>query len=380
MKRKTMGIVLAATIIAITVFGGSVLAGESEDQEKSGLPTFHPTIAEMKKYPAFYKPFVPSKPIPESQMTHITFAKDWLLKNDIEPDPGTVKITFPASWLQNPPLVTANVGNVELSVPTRLLKDHNESNNPDEITVSFPNYYFKGLPAPPVPSKPLIKNINGSTSGGGTRAIEYVQRMWYDHTAGDDIKGARGRVTPDTHENTEDETFIAYHEIEFGGDTYGDWVEIISDMRTDDADTSVWFALWKSNVWITTFDCGTNVPVGNTANYEFYTNTSEEYTICWLEYPDDTWYMDWRSDSTPPTDYEDFVGSSELDTIGGISEEFYVLTDSVSIESLKTDDWQAASYVNQRLDYDHSSADADYVGIGATLDSSGLFFYEWATD
>ncbi len=379
MKRKSIGIVLVAAVIALTVFAGSVLADEPEDQEKSKLPTFRPTITEMKKYPDFYKPFVPSKPIPESEMTHITFAKDWLLKNDIEPDPGTIRITFPASWLQNPPFVTANEGNVELSVPTRLLKDHNESKSPDEITVSFPNYYFKGLPAPPIPSKPVIKNIDGSTSGG-SRAIEYSQAMFYDHTAGDDITGALGRVVPYTHDNDQNETFLAYHEIEFHGDTSGDVVEIISDMRTDDADTSVWFALFQSGGWITSFDCGTNVSVGDTANYEFYTNTSGEYTICWLEYPDDTWYMDYRDDSTPPTDYEWFVGSSEFDTVGGISEEFYVYTNPVSVESLKTDDWQAASYVDQRLDYDSSSADEDYVGIGATLNSSGLFFYEWATD
>jgi len=95
--------------------------------------------------------FTPSKPLPESELTHITFTKDWLLKNDVEPDPWTVKITFPASWTEKSPPISANEEGVELTVPTQLLQDHNESTNPDQITVSFPNYYFRGLLVPPVP-------------------------------------------------------------------------------------------------------------------------------------------------------------------------------------------------------------------------------------
>lgn len=95
--------------------------------------------------------FTPSEPLPESQLTRITFSKEWLLENDVEPDPGTVEITFPASWLEEPPPISADDESVELTVPTNMLNAHNESTNPNQITVSFPNYYFKGLQVPPMP-------------------------------------------------------------------------------------------------------------------------------------------------------------------------------------------------------------------------------------
>jgi len=88
----------------------------------------------------------PSEPLPESELTRITFSKNWLLENDVEPDPGTAKISFPASWLEEHPLVAADEESVALAVPTNMLNAHNESTNPDKITVSLPNYYFKGLP------------------------------------------------------------------------------------------------------------------------------------------------------------------------------------------------------------------------------------------
>ncbi len=93
----------------------------------------------------FFQPPMTSEPLPESELTRITFSKEWLLENDAEPDPGTVKITFPASWLEEFPPVSSDDESVELTVPTKMLNAHNESTNPDEITVSFPNYYFKGL-------------------------------------------------------------------------------------------------------------------------------------------------------------------------------------------------------------------------------------------
>jgi len=89
--------------------------------------------------------FVPSKPVAESEMTRITFSLEWLLENDAEPDDDTVTITFPESWLREPPEIPADEETVELSVPTRLLMDHNESDDPSVITVTFPDRYFDGL-------------------------------------------------------------------------------------------------------------------------------------------------------------------------------------------------------------------------------------------
>jgi len=93
----------------------------------------------------------PSEPLPESELTRIIFSKDWLLENDVEPDPATVKITFPAAWLEESPPLSPNDETVVLTVPTDMMHDFNESANPDEITVVFPNYYFTGLPVPLIP-------------------------------------------------------------------------------------------------------------------------------------------------------------------------------------------------------------------------------------
>jgi hypothetical protein len=94
---------------------------------------------------AHFQPGPPSTPVSESEMTRITFALEWLLENDVEPDKGTVTITFPESWLRDPPDIPEGEDTVELSVPTRLLMDHNTSDNPDEIAVRLPDYYFDGL-------------------------------------------------------------------------------------------------------------------------------------------------------------------------------------------------------------------------------------------
>jgi hypothetical protein len=92
-----------------------------------------------------FQPGPPSTPLPQSEMIRITFSRTWLLENDVEPDEGTVTITFPESWLREPPEIPDGEETVELAVPTRLLMDHNMSDNPDEITVTFPDRYFDGL-------------------------------------------------------------------------------------------------------------------------------------------------------------------------------------------------------------------------------------------
>jgi hypothetical protein len=92
---------------------------------------------------------IPLTTVPEAEMTHIIFSLDWVLENDALPeDPFTVKISFPAAWVNSSPPVPEGEKQVELRVPLVLLNDHNESRNPDEITVVFPTAYFKGLPDP----------------------------------------------------------------------------------------------------------------------------------------------------------------------------------------------------------------------------------------
>ncbi len=84
-------------------------------------------------------------PLPESEIARIIFPKNWLLANDAEPDPSTLKITFPRSWLHNAPPLPEGETAIRLIVPYLLLEEHNESKNPEELTVVFPVRYFEGL-------------------------------------------------------------------------------------------------------------------------------------------------------------------------------------------------------------------------------------------
>jgi hypothetical protein len=121
--------------------------------------------------------------VPESDLTHITFSLEWILKNDIfQDDPTTVKITFPASWLNNAPPVPEGEIPVSLRVPLQMLNLHNTSQNPEEITVVFPNTYFEGMPVaqyvPGTPSPQLIREppeINFFTPPGVNPPAEELQ-------------------------------------------------------------------------------------------------------------------------------------------------------------------------------------------------------------
>ncbi|MCK9357409.1 MAG: hypothetical protein M0R22_09755, partial [Dehalococcoidia bacterium] len=88
--------------------------------------------------------FTSSTPLPESEMTRITFSRKWLLENDQDPGESYVKITFPESWLREPPHIPEDEA-VEVRIPTLWLKHNNESDNPDEITASFSVRFFNGL-------------------------------------------------------------------------------------------------------------------------------------------------------------------------------------------------------------------------------------------
>jgi len=88
----------------------------------------------------------PMTPVPESELTRITFSLDWLLENDQFPEPTSVKITFPASWLDEPPVWPEGAETVELVVPTELFETENVSTDPEVIVLIVPSAYFIGYP------------------------------------------------------------------------------------------------------------------------------------------------------------------------------------------------------------------------------------------
>lgn len=370
-----MGIVLIITVLSL-ILAVSVFASDGPDPL---------SIADKKTYPEFYEPFTPSEPIPESELCYLNFSEEWILKNDVDPDPETVEITFPASWLKETPSITKDEKVIELVVPTILLEAHNVSKNAEEITVSFPNYYFDGLPTKDVsellPSSETLIELSAETDSatGGTKGgIEYAERIRYDKTAGDDVTGASGRVRPRYHYNPDVESFLTYQEIEFYAETAGDAFEVICEMTEYEEDTKVWITLHINGEWKTEFDCGTLVDLGDWVNYEVY--YLNYWAFGFIEYPDDTWYYDYLPDfESPADDIEYFTGSCEIDTVGGLSDDIFTGTLPVSIESLKTDSgWQSASYVDQRLDFDLFTGYEPYVSINDAINSSGLFFSEFA--
>jgi hypothetical protein len=313
-------------------------------------------------------------------MIRLAFSLDWICQNDIDTDPQTVKITFPQSWIKAPPPISNESQLVTLNIPTQLLFDHNKSKDTKEITVSFPNYYFDGLPSSEITSVP--SDIEPDRDDNATDAIEYAERMWYNHNAGDYITGARGRVVPTYHYN-EGEDFIVYQEIEFYG--YGggdDAIEIISDIRPNVDDTKVWVAVWRDGTWISSFNLGLLADIGDEIHYEFYTRSYSGY-ICWLQDTEGYWYNGTCADSTLPSDFRYITGSCEIDTVNGLSENFTVCTYPITVEGLETAPsyaWSSSSYVDQRFDFWYQDADAPHVYITSTLTQSGLFFYQTATN
>jgi hypothetical protein len=121
---------------------------------KSQETTTPATTTPVKTIETFYthgpnvgaSPTVASTPVPESELTHIIFSMNWILENDVDPDPRTVKISFPEAWLTKSPTLASGEKSIELAIPTELLWHDNMSKTAGVITVTFPNSVFRGLP------------------------------------------------------------------------------------------------------------------------------------------------------------------------------------------------------------------------------------------
>jgi len=155
-------------------------------------------------------------------------------------------------------------------------------------------------------------------------------------------------------------------------------VEIISAMWEAPGDTKLMFAVYDNGNPVYGFDCGTEIVVGDYGNYEWYTNYDEYedfwYVICWIEYPNDTWHMDWHRDDSPTFNYKDVVGSSEVYETTPWDEDFLVRTYYSRVESLLVDgEWSSRSDIEDLLEYNKREAD-DHVTVTDYLDSLGLRF------
>lgn len=379
MKRIGLTVLMVIAVISLLVPVVAVLADDSSEE------SWHPSIADKKLHPDYLKPFESSTPVPESEIAHITIPKDWLLNNDMEPNPSTVTITFPERWVRDAPKCAPLEDTVELCVPKRMLADANRSKNPSEFSVTFPNRYFKGLE---VPENTPKYAIDPPEAKAGSVGVDHMERRWYEHSSGyDDIVGARGTVTPYSYMNPDDEDFVSYHEIEFGGSNASkDWIEIICEMRDMEDDAKIWFAIYPNGSesfyeWI---KVETMVEIGDECYWEFYTKDygegpGDEYHMFWLNY-DDEWYFDSLDDTSPPDHYDHFVGSAELDHLYNESEDDYLVTTFdlfidnflVEVESEEYE-WQPSDYIQDALTYDKSETDTN-VEVSRSLEESGLYF------
>ncbi len=79
-----------------------------------------PSIVEISHtHPEWLEPTIRMPQVPESEIVHISYNNEWFFKNDTNPDPDSVTLTFPANWVQHSQVTTYDDNNIELSVPKK---------------------------------------------------------------------------------------------------------------------------------------------------------------------------------------------------------------------------------------------------------------------
>ncbi|HXY74991.1 MAG TPA: hypothetical protein VEH58_06670, partial [Dehalococcoidales bacterium] len=281
-------------------------------------------------------------------------------------------ITFPVYWLEESQFVTDN-DVVILSVPKLLINKFNQSKNSDEVTINFPNTYFTGLPVPPL--RPVSESrLSEPIEGNVTLSMDYQQRIEYLHTSGDNILGAAGQTNPTYRYNPDSESFLAYHEIENYGSNGNDCIEVVTQYSNNTTSAKVFYCIYNNGVISVANPMF--VSIDSTIDYTWYLEGTTYTVLLWDHVSD--WIWGSAQDTTPPSDFYHFDGSSEFDTVGGLNGHICnVATYPVTITSLLTSSWQPASYVNTRLVYNLTTSPAQYVDIWSYKDSYGLQFYEY---
>lgn len=89
-----------------------------------------------------------SSPIPESEMVTIVFSRAWIKANDESSNPDAINVTFPASWVTDPPAVEPPDTPLTLHIPQRMFESLDTDPDPDTIRASLPIEFFEELPMP----------------------------------------------------------------------------------------------------------------------------------------------------------------------------------------------------------------------------------------
>jgi hypothetical protein len=353
------------------------------------LPAFQPGINDKLSYEEEHqliKNYSPSPPVSESDMVQVIFSKAWLLQNDQDPRPDMVQVTFPETWLKNP-VVKEDEAIVMLRVPKRMLELDNTCKDSGLITVSYPENMFEGflnltdknvtiqerqkaaetrLHRSINQAVPAIQEIYNKT---GTKDIDKQVRAWYQRNTGYSVSKVIGSLDPTSYSNS-GESFRNYNEREIYLDRSGDIIEFISDF-TDTGGEYAWVAVYDEGTWSTAWNW-LNIEVTGTLqqiNYHFYI-TNGVYELWLQDTSSGTWYSNSYTDTdNPSTRVNWLVGSTEVDTMGGISNYFRTETNPIRDDATYTgSSWYSPQTT---FEFNSYSSDEQYVYITAGFDGSG---------
>ena len=370
---KIIGIILALIIVIIPINVCPVIA--SDAIVSNGTWELPPLVQSVRSA-IIVEPTI----LQESEYYYIPISEDFITKNGNKLDAVEINLTFPESWLTNPPNTLDN--SVILRVPKSYVSRHDTNKSPDIVTATFFHDFFQGIPKaspPPSPEELGYTSKNTNKTPQETRNIEFEERWYYQHS-GDDITGAAGYIYPSIYTNSYGETFLAYQEIEFVGDTWADAIEVVCAFDDGWQDhTKICFGVWVNGSLYFLPVSLLPVNLGNYVYWDFeVVYGSPSYYDCNFYIGGNT-YSYTQNDSTPPSDFYHIQPSSEIDTEGGIDYSFTAYTSPLGLNNLKTTSWQGSTYVPQvlsRFDYNLST----YVYTWCYLGSNSLQAYLRASD
>lgn len=327
----------------------------------------------------------PTSPLPESELTHIMFSKSWLLQNDEDERPEIIKITFPASWLNKSPEVGSNEPIALLRMPKEMLRIMDTNGDPNMITVALPKSMFKfysnvsEIKSATANMKKLDERKQNAISlypepATGAGSIEYGEWVWFACDPFTDnpsyvVTRVVGTSTPYSYYNS-GETFRSYHEREVYLDRDGDIIEFIADY-TDSGNVYVWVAVFDEGIWSTPWDWLLIDVTGSLQLIEYYFFIDQGYYKIWLhDTKTDSWYYKAYDDTdNPSTRVTWLTGSSEIDTVDGISQAFEVKTYPVTTDWV----WYDGAYhrPDTAFEYWGKSTNQPYVYVDGWFDSLG---------
>ncbi len=322
MMLAAVEMVIATPMQEISGIQTPVISDEEADDLKSieeKLPSFRPSISDKRGM----RPTETSPPLPESELTHIPFPKTWLLENDADENPDLVRVTFPASWIDNPPEVSSDEPIVLLRVPKKMLRLDDLNEDPELITIHYPKEWFSYPTSEDLNPVP-VSRINDSISQRSTvSGIEFQKRVWFRNEEGYNVIHATGILDPYYFYNT-GETFRTFHEREVYFNRDGDLIEFISDFASD-GKAWVWVAVFDENEWVTDPNW-LSIEVTGTLQrieYRLYMDRPGYYDIWLYDTKTQRWYHNSYHDTdNPPTRINWLAGSTEIDTLGGIFKDF----------------------------------------------------------